>query len=224
VARADRETGRRRSTRRVARRQRKTVRIVTVSSLLIGGLSMLPPTSTWLQSRGVPVPHWHLPPSMWLVASVLVIAFFVVFVVIELILLGKAITTVRDLEVHERYKALMLHWPYALLTPYTILKTHVLPRVFFGPDERRGADLPAAGSHRAGSQRAAGPNPPGQVEAAAAAERPDAVTRDQYRSALALAINQIDLLTTDRELRDLLLEKYRSLESAADDRSTGTGD
>ena len=90
---------------------------------------------------------------MWLVASVLAIAFFVVFVVVELILLGKAIMTVRDLDVHERYKALMLHWPYALLTPYTILKTHVLPRVFFGPDERRGADRPTVvGSHRAGSQ------------------------------------------------------------------------
>jgi hypothetical protein len=185
---------------------------------------MLPPTSTWLQRHGVPVPHWHLPLSMWLVAGVLVTVFFIVFVAVELILLGKAITTVGNLEVHERYKALMLHWPYALLTPYTIFKTHVLPRVFFGLDERRGADLSAAGSHRAGSQRAARPNLHGQVEVAAAAERPDAVTRDQYRSALALVINQIDLLTTDRELRDLLLEKYRSLESAADDRPVVTGD
>ncbi len=196
---------------------------MTVSSLLIGGVSTLPPVSTWLQRHGVPVPRWHIPPSMWLVASVLVIVFFVVFFVVELILLGKAISTVGQPEVHERYKALMLHWPYALLTPYTIFKTHVLPRVFFGPDERRGADPPVAGSHRAGSQRT-GRNLAGRAEAAAPADRPDAVTRDQYRGALALVINQIDLLTTDRELRDLLLEKYRSLEPEADDRSAAIGD
>jgi hypothetical protein len=63
----------------------------------------------------------------------LVFAFFAVFVVIELILLIKAIATVENPELHERYKKLMLHWPYALLTPYTIFKTNVLPRVFFGP-------------------------------------------------------------------------------------------
>ena len=160
---------------------------------------------------------------MWLVAGVLAVVFFIMFVVVELILLGKAITAVGDPEVHERYKALMLHWPYALLTPYTIFKTHVLPRVFFGPDERPGADLPTAGSHRARSRGVARQSVAGQVEPPEAAERPDPVTPDEYRSAMALVINQIDSLTTDRELRDLLLEKYRSLESAAGDRSAVVG-
>jgi hypothetical protein len=187
-----------------------TVKIVTVSSLLIG-VSMLHLTSSWLRRHGVPVPHAHLAPSMWLVAWVLVIVFFTVFVVVEVILLIKAITTVENPVLHERYKALMLHWPYALLTPYTIFKTNVLPRVFFGPDERRGADPAAAGAHGAGSQRVARPDLPRPVAAPAAAERPDPVTRDEYRSALTLVIGQIDSLTTDGELRDLLLEKYRSL-------------
>lgn len=153
---------------------------------------------------------------MWLVAWFLVFAFFSVFIVVEVVLLIKAIATVDNPELHERYKKLMLHWPYALLTPYTIFKTNVLPRVFFGPDERHGADSPAAEAQRAGSQRVVPPNPPVPVETPAATEQPDPVTRDDYRSALAMVIGQIDSMTTDRELRDLLLEKYRSLGSAAD--------
>lgn len=219
----NRNIGHRRSPRRVAR-HRRAVRMVATSSLLIGVVSMLPPTSTWLEQHGVPVPRLRVPLSIWLVVGALVIVFFIVFVVVELILLRKAIATVADPDIHDRYKALMLHWPYALLTPYTIFKTHVLPRVFFGSDERRGADLPAAGSHRAGRQRAPRQNLAGQIESAATTDRPDALTRDQYRSALALVINQIDSLTTDRELRDLLLEKYRSLELATDDRSAVVGD
>ena len=222
MARADRKAGHRRSHRRPARRRR--VRIAAVSSLLIGGIATLPPVSTWLRGHEVPVPQIHLMPSVGLVVGVLMILFFTVFVVVELILLAKAIATVGQPVLHERYKALMLHWPYALLTPYTIFKTNVLPRVFFGPDERRGADPPATGTHHAGSQRVARPNLPGQVAGAAAAEQTSPVTRDQYRSALALVIEQIDLLTADRELRDLLLEKYRSLESAAEGRSSISGD
>jgi len=223
MAEVNRNTGHRRSPRRVTR-HRLTVRIVTASSLLIGVISMLPSTSTWLQQHGIPVPHLRVPLAIWLVVGALVIVFLMVFVVVELILLRKAIATVANPDVHDRYKALMLHWPYALLTPYTIFKTQVLPRVFFGSDERRGADLAAAGSHRAGRQRAPRQNLAGQVESAAATDRPDAVTRDQYRSALALVINQVDSLTTDRELRDLLLEKYRSLEPSTDDRSAVIGD
>lgn len=215
-AEVNRNTGHRRSSRRVAR-HRRTVRVVTASSLLIGAVSMLPPTSTWLQQHGVPVPRLRVPPSIWLVAAALVIVFFVLFVVVELILLRKAIATVADPDLHDRYKALMLHWPYALLSPYTIFKTHVLPRVFLGSDERRAADLPVAGSHRAGRQRASRQNPAGQIESAAATDEPDAVTPDQYRRALALVINQVDSLTTDHELRDLLLEKYRSLEPSKGD-------
>jgi hypothetical protein len=217
MAEVNRNTGHRRSSRRVARHRRMTVRIVTASSLLIGAVSMLPPTSTWLEQHGVPVPRLRVPPSIWLVVGALVIVFLIVFVVVELILLRKAIATVADPDLHDRYKALMLHWPYALLTPYTIFKTHVLPRVFFGSDERRGADPPAAGSHRAGRQQAVQQNLAGQIESAAATHRPDEVTREQYRRALALVINQIDSLTTDRELRDLLVEKYRSLEPSTDD-------
>jgi hypothetical protein len=224
MAEVNRNSGHRRSPRRASRHRRMTVKIVTASGLLIGAISMLPSTSTWLQQHGVPVPHFRVPPSMWLVVGTLVIVFLIVFIVVELILLRKAIATVANPDVHDRYKALMLHWPYALLTPYTILKTHVLPRVFLGSDERRGADLPAPGSHRAGGQRAPRQNLAGQIESATATERPDAVTRDQYRSALALVINQIDSLTTDRELRDLLLEKYRSLEPSTDDRSMVIGD
>jgi hypothetical protein len=223
VARADRETGRSRSARRVARRRRKTVRVVTVSSLMLGAISMLPPTSNLLQRQGVPVPHWHLPASMWQVAGALVIGVSITFFVVELILLRMAIATVRQPEVHDRYKALMLHWPYALLTPYTIFKTHVLPKVFFGSEERR-AELPAAGSHRAASPQATRRSVAGHVEAAPAAERPDAVTREQYRSALAVVIDQIDSLTTDRDLLDLLLKEYRSLDQRVDEQSAVMGD
>jgi hypothetical protein len=200
------------------------MRIAAVSSVLIGGIATLSLVSATLQRHGVPVPHAHLTPSMWLVAWVFVFVFFMMFVAVELILLVKAIATVENPELHERYKALMLHWPYALLTPYTIFKTNVLPRVFFGPDERRGADPPAAGAHRAGGQRVARPNLPRPVETSAANERPDPVTREEYRSALALVIGQVDSLTTDRELRDLLLEKYRSLELAAEGRSPVSSD
>lgn len=224
MARADREAGHRRSRRRPARRRRATIRIAAVSSLLIGGIATLPFVSASLRHHGVPVPQAHVTPSTWLVVWVFVFVFFAVFVAVELILLIRAIATVENPELHERYKALMLHWPYALLTPYTIFKTNVLPRVFFGPDERRGADPPAAGAHRAGGQRVARPNVPGPVETPAADELPDPVTRDEYRSALALVIGQVDSLTTDRELRDLLLEKYRSLESAAEGRPPVSSD
>ena len=122
------------------------------------------PASNWLRHHGVPVPDAHFPPSLWLVAWFLVFAFFSVFIVVEVVLLIKAIATVDNPELHERYKKLMLHWPYALLTPYTIFKTNVLPRVFFGPDERHGADSPAAGAQRAGSQRVVPPNPHEPVE------------------------------------------------------------
>ena len=155
---------------------------------------------------------------MWLVAWLLVFALFSVFIAVELTLLIKAIKTVEDPVLHERYKALMLHWPYALLTPYTIFRTNVLPRAFFGPDERPGTDTPVTGAHRAGRQRAARLNP-GLVQAPVAVEQLDPVTRDVYRSALALVIDQIDSLTTDRELRDLLFEKYQSLESTTEDGS-----
>jgi hypothetical protein len=184
---------------------------------------MVHPVSTWLRDHGVPVPHAHLTPSMWLVAGVFFFTFVTVFVVAEVFLLFKAITTVENAELHERYKELMLHWPYALLTPYTIFKTNVLPRVFFGSDERRSADPPSAGAHRAGSQRAARPNQTAYIEPTAAAEEPAPPTIDQYRSALALVIAQVDSLTTDGELRDLLLEKYRALESATGGRSSVTG-
>jgi hypothetical protein len=177
---------------------------------------MLPPVSGLLRRHGVPVPHWHLPTGLYVVAGVLVIAFVIMFVVVELNLLSKATATVDKPELHERYKALMLHWPYALLSPYTIFKTHVLPRVFFGPDDRRGPDSPTTGSHRAGRPTAARPNPAKEVETVALADEPAAGTRDEYRTALALVINQIDSMTTDRELRDLLLEKYRSLEASGD--------
>jgi hypothetical protein len=223
VARADRETGLSRSARRVARRRRTTVKVVTVSSLMLGAISMLPPTSALLQRQGVPMPHWHLPASMWLVAGASVIMALITFLVVELILLGKAIATVREPEVHDRYKALMLHWPYALLTPYTIFKTHVLPKVFFGPTERR-AELPTAGSHRAGSPRAARRSVVGHVEAAPAAEGPDAITREHYRSALAVVIDRIESLTTDRDLLDLLLKEYRSLDQRVDEQSVVIGD
>ena len=182
AAEVNRNAEHRRSPRRAAR-HRRTVRKVTAASLLVSTVSMLPPASTWLEQHGVPVPRLRVPPSIWLVVGALVIVFFIVFVVVELILLCKAIATVTDPDVHDRYKALMLHWPYALLTPYTIFKTHVLPRVFFGSDERRGAVLPSAGSQRAGRQRAPRQNLAGQIESAAATDRPDAVTRDRYRGA-----------------------------------------
>lgn len=223
MARADRESGPSRSARRVARRRRATVKTVAVSSLILGAVSMLPPASTLLQRQGVPVPHWHLPALIWQVAGALVGMAFIMFFVVELILLGKAIATVRQPEVHDRYKALMLHWPYALLTPYTIFKTHVLPKVFFGPEERR-SELPAAGSHRAASPRATRRSVAEHVEAAPAADRPDAVTREQYRSALAMVIDRIESLTTDRDLLDLLLKEYRSLDERVDEQSAVIGD
>jgi hypothetical protein len=200
-----------------------TIRAAAISSLLVAGISMVHPASTWLRDRGVPVPHAHLTPSVWLVAGIFLFTFVAVFVVAEVFLLFKAITTVENPELHERYKELMLHWPYALLTPYTIFKTNVLPRVFFGSDERRSTDPPPTGAHRAGSQQVARPNQPTCIEPTAAAEEPAPLMIDQYRSALALVIGQIDSLTTDSELRDLLLEKYRSLESAAEGRSPVTG-
>lgn len=203
VARAAREAGHRRPRHRPARHRWIKVRLVAASSVLIAGISMVHPASTWLRRHGVPVPYAHLTPSMWLVAWLLLFALFSVFVAVELTLLIKAIKTVEDPVLHERYKALMLHWPYALLTPYTIFKTNVLPRVFFGSDERHGADTPVA---------------------PAAAEQLDPVTRDEYRSALALVIGQIDSMTTDRELRDLLLEKYQSLESTAEGRFPASSD
>jgi hypothetical protein len=192
------------------------VGLVAASSLIFAGISMVHPASTWLRRHSVPVPHANLTPPMWLAAGFLLFSLFSVFVAVELTLLIKAIKTVEDPVLHERYKALMLHWPYALLTPYTIFKTNVLPRVFFGPDEHHGADTPAPGAQRTRSQRADRLNA-GLVQAPSAAEELDPVTRDDYRSALALVIGQIDSLTTDRELRDLLLDKYKSLESSAED-------
>jgi hypothetical protein len=182
---------------------------------------MVHPASTWMRDRGIPVPHAHFTPSMWLVAGIFFFTFVTAFVVVEVFLLFKAITTVENPELHERYKELMLHWPYALLTPYTIFKTNVLPQVFFGSDERRSADPPTAGAHRAGSQRVAHTNPSAHTKPAAAAAGPDPVTIDQYRSALAMVIGQIDSLTTDGELRDLLIEKYRSLESTTEGPTPG---
>lgn len=207
MARAVREDGNRRSHRKPSRRRRATFGLVTVSSLLIVGISVVHPASNWLRRRGVPVPHAHLTPSMWVAAWLVVCAFIVVFVAVELTLLAKAIKTVEDPVLHERYKALMLHWPYALMTPYTVIKTLVLPRAFFD------ANSPAVGSHRVGSQRAIHANSPDDVKAPTAAEEPDPVTIDEYRSALALVIEQIGSLTTDRELLALLLEKYQSLDS-----------
>jgi hypothetical protein len=74
----------------------------------------------------------------------------------------------------------------------------------------------AVPSRQTGSPAAARPNPASRAKAPATADQPAAVTCDDYRTVLALVINQVDSLTTDRELRDLLLEKYRSLESADD--------
>jgi hypothetical protein len=184
---------------------------------------MLPPTNAVLQQQGVPIPHWHLPAFVWQVGGALVIVVFLTFFVVELILLGKAMATVGQSELHDRYKALMLHWPYALLTPYTIFKTHVLPKVFFGTEERR-AEPSVTGSHRATTSRATRRSVGGHVEAAPAAERPDGVTREQYRSALALVIDQIDALTTDRDLLDLLLKEYRSLDQSVDEQPAVIGD
>jgi hypothetical protein len=80
------------------------------------------------------------------------------------------------------------------------------------------------GSHRATTSRATRRGVPEHVEAAPAAERPDAVTREQYRSALALVIDQIDSLTTDRDLLDLLVKQYRSLDQRVDEQSAVIGD
>jgi hypothetical protein len=155
MASASREPGQPRSHRRPAPRRRVKVRVVTVSSLLLGAITMVHLGSSWLRHHGVPIPHTHFPTSLWQIAVVLVIVSFTVFFAVELFLLTKAIATVDKPELHERYKALMLYWPYALLMVHTVFKTAEPPRAFFGPEERGVADRPAVGSHRTGNQRAA---------------------------------------------------------------------
>lgn len=215
MASASSESEHPRSHRRPAPRRRVKVRVVTVSGLLLGGITAMHLCSSWLRRHGVPIPHTHFPPALWQVTVVLVVVLYIVFLAVELILIKKAIATVREPELHERYKELMLHWPYALLMVHTVFRSAEPPRAFFGTKDCGVAD-PPVGSHRTGSQRAPRPGPPIPVMAAAVADKQDPVTREQYRSALAVVIGQLDLLTTDRELLDLLLEKARSLESAAD--------
>jgi hypothetical protein len=152
----------------------------------------------------VTVPSWHVPGVIWCAVAALV----VMFVVVELVLLAKTMATVEQPEVHERYKAMMLHWPYALLAPYTIFKTQVLPRVFLDTDERAAAGA-SPGAHRVGATaRNARRSPAGNEHPPT---EPDAVTRDEYRTALGVVIRKIDALTTDRALLDMLLEEYRAL-------------
>jgi len=59
----------------------------------------------------------------------------VTYVAVELGLLVAAVVTIRNPELHSRFKELMLYWPYVLVAAPIAYKVNALPRSFL-PDNR----------------------------------------------------------------------------------------
>jgi len=123
--------------------------------------------------------HLYVPsPLAWLATLAVAIV-----VLPELYLLLKA-ANAKEPDAYERYRDLMMRWPYALVTPLIAVTTKALPRRFFGQNDPYEAQ-PAART--------------GEV----------LYTEEQVREMLAMPLNRIYALLVDRDILSMTNEELR---------------
>ncbi len=164
----------------------------------------------------------HLPRSMSSVAVSVATGCLAVFMAAELVLLVAAIVTVRKPDAHRAFVNLMLWWPYALVMPYTIIRSRRLPQQFLLADPDRRHQQPDASviGHPAYRKREpaevakhrVAPGPPGK-EGTPGPETP-ALTPDEYRRALQLLLRHAHALQGDLDLLNLCLLHLTPAEEA----------